>query len=352
MGISRALVVGACLVAGVGCGDAPVKNPEELADARPEPAATPTRTIGEIERLDAAIDELIPADAVIEVVAEGFDWAEGPLWVAQGGYVLFSDVPNNRIYRWREGEGHAVWLEPSGYTGEVPSAGEPGSNGLLFDDVGRLLLCQHGDRRVARLQAPLGAPVANFVTVADRFDGMRFNSPNDAVLHSSGAIYFTDPPYGLAGGPEDPAREMDFTGVFRIDPDGSVSLLTADLSRPNGLAFSRDETVLYVANSDAERAVWMAFEVLAGGDLGAGRVFFDATEWVGRRPGLPDGLKVDAQGHLFATGPGGVLVLHPDGRHLGTIATGKPTANCAFDDGGRNLYITADDSLLRVRLAP
>jgi gluconolactonase len=201
------------------------------------------------------------------------------------------------------------------------------------------------------MNASLNNPKPIFETMAGSFDGKRFNSPNDAVLHSGGALYFTDPPYGLAGGAEDPEREMDFMGVFRVAPDGTVSLLTTELSRPNGLAFSPDEKVLYVANSDPERAVWMAFDVSEDGDLRPGRVFFDATAWVGQRPGLPDGLKVDAAGHLFATGPGGVLVFHPDGRHLGTIATGKRTANCAFGDGGRTLYITADDSLLRVRLA-
>ena len=306
-------------------------------------------TVGHIERLDPAIDALLPGDAVIEVLAEGFDWAEGPLWIANGDFVLFSDVPNNRIFSWKEGEGHRIWLEPSGYTGDSPRGGEPGSNGLHLDREGRLVICQHGDRRIARLVAPLADPRPEFTTLADRYEGMRFNSPNDAAFHSSGALYFTDPPYGLAEGPEDPHREMDFEGVFRLDPEGTVRLLTTELSRPNGIGLSPDEETLYVANSDPQRALWMTYDVLSDGSISSGRVFFDATPWVEDRPGLPDGLKIDGGGNLFATGPGGVLVFSPDGQHLGTIVTTRPTANCAFGDDGRSLYMTADDSLLRVR---
>lgn len=313
----------------------------------------PAETVGGVERLDAALDALIAPGTEIEVLARGFDWSEGPVWLAGSGTLLFSDVPANRIYAWREGSPPRVWLEPSGYTGEAPRGGEPGSNGLLLDAEGRLVLCQHGDRRVARLEAPLSAPRPQFSTLAGRYDGSRFNSPNDAVFHSSGALYFTDPPYGLAGGPDDPERELAFSGVFRVAADGAVSLLTDELSRPNGIAFSPDERTLYVSNSDPERAIWMAWEVLDDGTLGAGRVFFDATPRVSaERPGLPDGLKVDGAGNLFATGPGGVLVFSPDGRHLGTLRTGQATANCAFGDDGGSLYVTADSTLLRIRLLP
>lgn len=331
----------------------PTALTEEELGAPSTPASPPSYpTIGEIERLDPAFDAIVSPQARIEVLAEGFDWAEGPVWVPEGEYLLFSDVPRNRIYRWRAGEGHRIWLEPSGYTGEVPRGGEPGSNGLRLDHDGRLLLCQHGDRRVARLATPLAAPRPRFTTLADRFEGRRFNSPNDLALHSDGSVYFTDPPYGLAAGPQDPSRELEYTGVFRLDPDGAVSLLTRELSRPNGIAFSPDEKTLYVANSDPERAVWIAHVVLPDGSITDGRVFFDATAWVPERPGLPDGLEVDRHGNLFATGPGGVLVLSPDGRHLGTIRTTRPTANCAFGDDQRTLYMTADDLLLRLRLQP
>lgn len=313
-------------------------------------AESPPRTIGSIERLDPAIDALIPPDAVIEILAEGFDWSEGPVWIEDGGYLLFSDVPANRIYRWKENEGARVWLEPSGYTGDVPRGGEPGSNGLLLDGEGRLVLCQHGDRRVARLDAPMSAPAPLFTTLVDRYDGKRFSSPNDAVFDSRGALLFTDPPYGLPEGPGDRTQEIPFSGVYRLGIDGAVTLLTDELSRPNGIALAPDELTLYVANSDPERAIWMAYDLLPSGAIENGRVFFDATDRVSERRGLPDGLEVDEAGNLFATGPGGVLVLSPDGRHLGTIRTTRATANVAFDRDRTALYITADDYLLRLRL--
>jgi gluconolactonase len=312
-------------------------------------AASP-RTIGSIERLDPAIDSIIPADAVIEVLAGGFDWAEGPVWIEDGGYLLFSDVPLNRIYQWQEGAGHRVWLEPSGYTGDVPRGGEPGSNGLLLDSEGRLVLCQHGDRRVARMDAPLTAPAPIFTTLADKYQGKRFSSPNDAAFDSRGALFFTDPPYGLPQGPEDPTKESPVNGVYRLGVDGKVTLLTDELSRPNGIALSPDEKTLYVANSDPERAIWMAYDLLPSGGIANGRVFFDVTDKVAERPGLPDGLKVDKAGRLFATGPGGVLVFSAEGRHLGTIRTPQATANCAFDRDGTALFMTSDSLLLRLRL--
>jgi gluconolactonase len=311
---------------------------------------TALQTIGDIERLDPAIEALIPQNAVVEILAEGFEWSEGPVWIADGEYLLFSDVPQDTIFRWEEGTGSRVWLTPSGYTGSEPRGGESGSNGLLLDDRGRLVLCQHGDRRVARLDAPLDEPQPLFTTLVDRYDGKRFSSPNDAVFDSAGNLYFTDPPYGLPEGPDDPTKELPFNGVYRLSTDGEVILLTDQLSRPNGIALSPDEKTLYVANSDPERAIWMAYDIGSDGTVANNRVFFDATEMVFHRPGLPDGLKVDATGNLFATGPGGVLVFSPEGTHLATINTTKATANCAFDSDGSTLYMTADDTLLRVRL--
>ncbi len=307
-------------------------------------------TIGSIERLAPAFDSLIPMGALIEVLAEGFDWAEGPVWIHDGDYLLFSDVPRNRIYRWQEGAGIQVWLEPSGYTGSAVRGGEMGSNGLVLDREGRLVLCQHGDRRVARLDAPLTAAEPHFTTLADRYNGLRFSSPNDAVFDSRGVLYFTDPPYGLPNGPRDPTKETPFNGVYRLAVDGEVTLVTDELSRPNGIALSPDERTLYVANSDSERAIWMAYDLSPSGAAINGRVFFDATHLVARRAGLPDGLKVDEAGNLFATGPGGVLVFSPDGRHLGTILTTQATANVAFDRERTVLYMTADSYLLRLRL--
>jgi gluconolactonase len=304
-----------------------------------------------IERLDPALDRLVAADAVIEVLAGGYDWTEGPVWVKDGGYVLFSDIPPNQIHRWKEGEGAKLYLTPSGYTGSETRGGEVGSNGLILDREGRLLLAQHGDRRIARMEAPLSSPQPKFTTLADRYDGKRFNSPNDLVLHSGGAIYFTDPAYGMEKQWDDPKREIPFAGVYRRATDGSVTLLTRDMTRPNGLAFSPDERRLYIAQSDQAAAIWRVFDVKADGTIDNSRVLFDATAMGKRRRGLPDGLKIDAEGNLFATGPGGVLVFSPDGKHLGTIQTGQATSNCAFGGAdGRTLYMTADDYLMRVAL--
>jgi gluconolactonase len=325
--------------------DSPPPPPPEPETAAPEPPPT----VGRIERLDPRLDALVPAITDLEVLAEGFDWSEGPVWVPEEGFLLFSDVPGNAIYKWQEGVGASAWLEPSGYTGTVPRGGEPGSNGLVLDAEGRLVMCQHGDRRVARLDAPWDAPEPRFTTLADRYDGQRLNSPNDLVFDRDGNLYFTDPPYGLTEGPEDPAREIDFHGVYRVGADGGVSLVTSALTRPNGVALSPDESTLYVANSDPEHAVWMAYDLSA--PSAEGRLFFDATAMVAERPGLPDGMAVDVHGNLFATGPGGVLVLSPEGEHLGTLDTGRATANCTFGDDGSTLYVTADDLLLRVRLS-
>jgi len=304
-------------------------------------------TLGTIERKDPKFDALIPKDAKIEVLAAGFKWAEGPVWDKKKGVLYFTDIPNNRVMRWSPKDGLVEFLKPSGYTGKAEFKGaEPGANGLTFDAAGNLVLCQHGDRRIAKL-APDGK---SFTTLADKYMGKRFNSPNDLVYRKNGDLFFTDPPFGLPEQMKDPAKELDFQGVFRLSPKGDVTLLTKEMSRPNGIAFSPDEKILYVSNSDPEKAVWMAFPVNADGSLGAGKAFFDSTEAVkAKKPGLPDGMKVDQKGNIFATGPGGVLVFAPDGTHLGTLATGVPTANCAFGDDGSTLYITADKQLVRVK---
>jgi gluconolactonase len=303
-----------------------------------------------IERLDPALDRLIAPDARIEILAEGYEWTEGPVWVRDGGYLLFSDVLTNTIHRWKEGEGARPYLTPSGYTGSVPRGGETGSNGLVLDKDGRLVLAQHGDRRVARMDAPLASPAPRFTTLAGDYQGARFNSPNDLVFKSNGDLYFTDPAYGMEKQWEDPRREMDYAGVFRRSADGKVTLLTRDMTRPNGLAFSPDERLLYVAQSDPDAALWRVFDVKADGSIGNSRVFLDVTSQVKTRTGLPDGFKLDTEGNLFATGPGGVLVISPQGKQLGTIRTGQATSNCAFGDDGHTLYITADMYVMRVRL--
>ena len=320
-------------------------------------ASGQSAAFGVIDRKDPRFDKLIPKDAKLEKLAEGFEWSEGPVWVRDGGYLLFSDIPRNSVMKWKQGEGATLFLKPAGYTGVTPYGGEPGSNGLALDSKGRLISCEHGDRRVSRMETNGGKR-----TLVDSFQGKRLNSPNDLVFHSSGDLYFTDPPYGLPQNVDDPRKELDFQGVYRLSgshasPEGNrdaqadfeLTLLTKEMTRPNGIAFSPDEKTLYVANSDPKRAVWMAFDVKSDGTLGKGRVFFDATSWVDKKKGLPDGLKVDKQGNLFATGPGGVHVFAPNGTHLGSIDTGEATANCGFGEDGTVLYITADMYLCRIR---
>jgi len=298
---------------------------------------------GKIDRLDPAFDQLVASDAKLEKLADGFTWSEGPVWYAGG--VVFSDVPKNVAYRWKEGAAAAeVFLKPSGLLTPTPGFREEGSNGLALDRQGRLLLCQHGERRIARYEN------GKFVALADRYEGKRFNSPNDLAVRRSGEIYFTDPPYGLEKMNESPLKEIPYSGVYRLATDGKVTLLTKDINFPNGIAFSPDEKVLYIAVSDGKAPRIMAYDVKPDGGIAGGRVFFDALplKTAGGK-GSCDGLKIDRAGNLWATGPGGVLVISPTGKHLGTLATGVPTANCGWGDDGSTLYITANTMLLRVK---
>jgi gluconolactonase len=298
---------------------------------------------GRIERFDPAFDQLVAAEAAIEKLAEGFVWSEGPVWYR--GEVVFSDVPANVAYRWKDGMARAeAFLQPSGLLTPQPGFREPGSNGLTLDRQGRLLLCQHGERRVARYEN------GKFTVLADRWEGKRFNSPNDLVVKSTGEIYFTDPSYGLEGIDKSPLKEIPFNGVYRIGTDGRVTLLERALTFPNGLAFSPDEKTLYVGVSDGKATRLVAYDVTADGLLANGRTFFDAQPLLkdGNR-GLVDGLKVDRAGNVWSSGPGGILVISPAGKLLGRINTGQATANCNWGHDGSVLYITADMFLLRIK---
>jgi gluconolactonase len=308
------------------------------------------KTVGSIERLDPALDKLVPPGAKMEVIGEGFAWCESPLWVRDGGFLLFSDIPNNAIMRWDAKSGSKIFLKPSGYTGKAPRGGESGSNGLVLDRKGRLILCQHGDRRVASLESAWGNPQPKYVTLADRYEGKRLNSPNDAVADARGNIYFTDPPYGLEKGMDDPKKELSFQGVYRIGPDGKLTLLISDLERPNGIALSPDEKFLYVANSYEPRPVIMMYQLRDRGNIGKSRVFFNAHELAGKL-GACDGMTVDADGNLFATIPGGVGIFTPNGKQLGLLATGDRTANCEFGEDGSTLFIAANHRVLRIKTA-
>jgi len=326
------------------------RDRQAAAPTGPGAATVPALEAGRLEAYSEAFYEIIPRGARLEILAEGHDWTEGPLWVARGGYLLYSDIPRNAVYKWSPGTGSGIYLQPSGFVGAAFEGTEPGSNGLLLDPEGRLVLCQHGNRQVARMQPPIEKPAPEFETLAASYQGKRLNSPNDAVYDSRGNLYFTDPPYGLPGQVEDPGKELDFQGVYRLRPDGELTLLTRELSRPNGVALSPDEGRLYVANSDPEAAYWTVFDLLPDGTLGPGKRFFDATDRTTSEKGLPDGMKINRQGVVFGTGPGGVYVFAPDGALLGRILTGEATSNCAFNETQTALFITADAYVLKLAL--
>ncbi|MCC6393195.1 MAG: SMP-30/gluconolactonase/LRE family protein [Bryobacterales bacterium] len=300
--------------------------------------------VGEIKRFDPAIDELIPQDAIIEKLAGGFTFTEGPIWFREG-YLLFSDIPENTIYKWAPSGGVTVFRRPSGFDGTgAPKGAFIGSNGLTLDKEGRLTICEHGNRRVTRLEKD-----GTLTALATHDGGKRLNSPNDVVYKSDGAMYFTDPPYGLVGLDEDPAKELDYNGVYRLK-DGELTLLYKDLTRPNGLMFTPDEKHMYVGNSDPNRKIWMRFAVREDGALTDGEVFADLTHM--QEGGLPDGMKLDTNGNLYCTGPGGTHVFNPRGKHLGMIVTPEIPANLHWGEAdARTLYITARTGLYRIRMS-
>ena len=311
---------------------------------------------GSIIRHDQRMDDIIPAGARPEILAEGFGFTEGPLWLPEQDILIFSDIYANAIYQWSEEDSVKLYLKPSGYTDTIREGWNEGSNGLLLDKEGRLVLCQHGDRRVALMDAPLDRPEPVFVTLADNWQGKRLNSPDDAVYNSRGDLFFTDPPYGLKEGFKDPEIDLDFAGVFKLSAEGELSLLkTSPLqTMPNGIGLSPDETKLFVGNSgEGEDIFWMEYEFNDDGTLGEGSIFYDAVNEAKEMGFFPDGLKVREDGIIFATGPGGLWIWTTGREHLGTITTGLEgqfIANCAFDEEGKYLYMTARKYLLRIKL--
>ena len=309
------------------------------------------KSIGTIERFDSALDNIISANAKPEIIAEGFEWSEGPLWVEGQQMLLFSDVPMNTIFKWTEAKGKEIYLKPSGYTGVEPSVcKEPGSNGLTFDKNGNLVLCQHGDRRMARMDAPLDKPEAKFITIADNYKGKRFSSPNDAVYNNAGELFFTDPPYGLqTQNDSDTKKEILFNGVYKVKTNGEVILLVDSVTRPNGIALMPGEKKLIVACSDGAHPNWYVFDV-NGDSLANGRIFYSATEEAKTMKGVPDGFKVDKNGNVFATGPGGVYIFNSEGKKLGHIKLDDATSNIALSPDEKTIYITNDMYVLRLRM--
>lgn len=316
----RATTVTVAIAITVGCG---AGEPPALVEPSRKFA-----TVGTIERIQPGFDQVVPSDAEIRLLVDGHEWTEGPVWVPELDSFLYSEIPSNAIHRWSSTDGASLWLQPSGYTGDVPRAGEKGSNGLTLGLDGSLLIAQHGDRRIAKLEAGWSNPEPRFTTLADSYQGQRLSSPNDLVVRSNGDIYFTDPPYGLEQRDEDPLKELDVDGVYRLSPDGSVGLVVSDLRRPNGVALSPDENTLYVSAV----GVIMAYDILADGTLAVSRLFHD---------GGADGLAVDQQGRLYAAASRrGVLVLDSDGLHLGSIIPGDRVSNVTFGEEGSTLFIT------------
>lgn len=314
---------------------------------------------GTIERLDGGLDTIVPENASIEKLTDGFKWTEGPVWT-RAGYLLFAEIPSNRIMKWAPGGQASTFLSPSGYQGKALYGGpESGSNGMTLDKSGRLTVAGHARRNVFRLESL--SKGAKLTVLAERYQGKRLSSPNDLVYRADGSLYFTDPPYGLpTQSDKDPLKELPFNGVYRIPgaashpagappDDAKLQLIIKDLTRPNGIAFSPDQKYLYIAVSDPNHKVWMRYDVKAEGTVSNGRVFFNATS--DKAPGLPDGMKVDEKGNIYSAGPGGVWIISPEGRHLGTIKMPEKTANCNWGDAdGKTLYITASTSLYRIRL--
>ena len=310
------------------------------------PVINQDKFIGSVERLSPEIDNLIEKSAKIEILADGFEWSEGPVWSSQLNSVLFSDVPENVIYSWNEDKGLGTFTRPIGYSGKVPNLKKAGTNGLTIDADGNLIICMHGDRKITRLEK---LNINRKVTLVNSFDGNLLNSPNDLVYDSKGNLYFTDPPYGLLEGDNDKLKEIEFNGVYKVSPNGDIEVLVKNLTRPNGISISNDEKILYVANSDKNNPVIMQYDLSEEGAKNPS-VFFDGRELTKKDIGLFDGLKVHPTGNVFATGPGGVLVIKENGDHIGTIRTEVRTANCAFDENFQYLYMTSDMFLTRIKL--
>ncbi|NCI49869.1 SMP-30/gluconolactonase/LRE family protein [Sediminibacterium roseum] len=304
---------------------------------------------GSVERIDPALDQIIMPGAKPEIIAEGFDWTEGPLWIEKYKMLLFSDVPKNTIYKWTEAKGKEVYLTPSGYTDTAKRGGETGSNGLTLDNNGHLILTQCGNRQIARMDAAIDRPAPKFISIANNYKGKKFNSPNDVIVNSKGEYFFTDPPYGLEKYMSDPKKELPYQGVFKVKTNGEVVLLTDTITRPNGILLLPGEKTLLIANSDGQKANWYAYD-LVGDRLTNPRIYYTAMGSDRKLKGGPDGMKVDSKGNLFASGPGGIWVFDPSGKLVGKISVPEAASNCALSGDEKTLYITNDMYVLRLTM--
>jgi len=328
------------------CNNEPAKqSPEKPADSVSSKTAQRRISI-----LDPEALKILDSTASIEVIASGFKWTEGPLYIKDGGYLLFSDVPANKIYKWQEGKDTVVFLDHSGTTKPVVDPREPGSNGLLLNNQGQLVLCQQGERRMARMKAPLSDPKPEYLPLAASYKGKRLNSPNDAVYHPNGDLYFTDPAYGFSNGIHDSAKQLSFQGVFCLKPDGKLLLVTDELPYPNGIALSPDGKYLFVSNSDDHNKIWMKYELDQNGLIKSKQVFYHAAEYDGKDLGNPDGMKINKNGYLFASGPEGIWLFNPSGKLIAKILTGELTSNCAFSADEKELFITCNHYVMRCKL--
>ena len=308
------------------------------------------KSIGSIEKTDPSLDAILSDKATVEIIGEGYTWSEGPVWIEKENMLLFSDVPENIVYKWTEEKGVEPYLIPSGFTGDSTSSRERGSNGLILHNDS-LILCQHGNRQVAKMNASLKDPQPEFVALASTYNGKRFNSPNDAAYRSNGDLFFTDPPYGLANLDDDVEKETLINGVYKVTPQGLVSLMVDSLTKPNGIAFMPDGNKFLVANSDGAKAIWYKFELNDKGDsVKSAKIFYNATALMGIEKGSPDGFKIDSKGNVFATGPGGIWIFNKEGKVLGKIKLPEASANCALSPDEKTLYITADMYLLRLKM--
>lgn len=315
--------------------------------------AVPKKAVLEnvLEVMDPEMDKLFYNSAALEILGDGFEWAEGPVWVPEHEMLLFTDPPENKIYRWKKDEGVKLYLDKAGYLGSERESDNLGANGLALDKYGALILCQHGERKISRMAAPILEPSANFLPLIYQYAKHSFNSPNDLCIDKAGKIYFTDPPYGLPNLDQDSLKQLPYSGVFVIETNGTVDLIDTKITRPNGITLSPNEDKLFVANSDEDNPGWYVYDILEDGKIKNKQIFYQADKPDDNNKGLPDGMKMHPGGFLFASGPGGIWIFNINTQKvIGKIRTPQATANCAFDDKYEYLYLTSDDTLYRISL--